>query len=246
MIIDILTLFPEAILGVINTSILKRAIDNNAITINVIDYREYSNKKNKRVDDYSYGGGAGMIIEPQPIVDALRDIKGYEEAHKIITSPIGRTFNQKVAIELSKEEHIIIVCGHYEGIDERIMNYVDEAISVGDYILTGGEIAALAICDSVSRLVPSVLGNEESTVDESFSGDFLEYPQYTRPEEYEGHKVPSVLLSGNHEEIRKWRRFKSLERTYHLRPDLIKEENLTKEDKEFLTLIKKGETRWRK
>jgi tRNA (guanine37-N1)-methyltransferase len=243
MIIDILTLFPDAILGVINTSILKRAIDNNAITINVIDYREYSNKKNKRVDDYSYGGGAGMIIEPQPIVDAIKDIKGYKEAHKIITSPIGRTFNQKVATELSEKEHIIIVCGHYEGIDERIMNYVDEAISVGDYILTGGEIAALAICDSVSRLVPSVLGNEESTVDESFSSDLLEYPQYTRPEEYDGHKVPSVLLSGNHEEIRKWRRFKSLERTYQLRPELIKEENLSKEDKEFLALIKKGETR---
>lgn len=243
MIIDILTLFPDAILGVINTSILKRAIDNNAITINVIDYREHSNKKNKRVDDYSYGGGAGMIIEPQPIVDAIKDIKGYKKAHKIITSPIGRTFNQKVATELSEKEHIIIVCGHYEGIDERIMNYVDEAISVGDYILTGGEIAALAICDSVSRLVPSVLGNEESTVDESFSSDLLEYPQYTRPEEYDGHKVPSVLLSGNHEEIRKWRRFKSLERTYQLRPELIKEENLSKEDKEFLALIKKGETR---
>ena len=243
MIIDILTLFPDAINGVINTSILKRALDKDAIKINVIDYRNYSNKKNKRVDNYSYGGGAGMIIEPQPIVDALHDIKGYEKAHKIITSPVGRVFNQKVATELSKLDHIIIVCGHYEGIDERIMNYVDEAISVGDYILTGGEIAALAICDSVSRLVPDVLGNDESALDESFNDGLLEYPQYTRPETFEGHTVPSVLLSGNHEEIRKWRRFKSLENTYKNRPDLLNEDNLTKEDIIFLEQIKKGETR---
>ena len=243
MIIDILTLFPDAINGVINTSILKRAMDKDAIKINVIDYRSYSNKKNKRVDDYSYGGGAGMIIEPQPIVDAIRDIKGYKDAHKIITSPVGRVFNQNVAKELSKLDHIIIVCGHYEGIDERIMNYVDEAISVGDYILTGGEIAALAIADSISRLVPSVLGNDESALDESFNDGLLEYPQYTRPENFEGYSVPSVLLSGNHEEIRKWRRYKSLENTYKNRPDLINEENLSKEDKIFLEKIKNGETR---
>lgn len=243
MIIDILTLFPEAINGVINTSILKRALDNELLEINVIDYREFSNKKNKRVDDYSYGGGAGMIIEPQPIVDALKSINGYDKAHKIITSPIGRVFNQNVAKELSKLDHIIIVCGHYEGIDERIMHYVDEAISVGDYILTGGEIAALAICDSVSRLVPSVLGNDESTIDESFSDNLLEYPQYTRPEIYDGHEVPSILLSGNHEEIRKWRRFKSIERTYKNRPDLIDEEKLSKEDKKFLDDIKNGATK---
>ena len=246
MIIDILTLFPEAINGVINTSILKRALDNNLLTINVIDYREFSNKKNKRVDDYSYGGGAGMIIEPQPIVDAIRSIDGAKDARKIITSPIGKVFNQEKAKELSKLDHIIIICGHYEGIDERIMNYVDEAISIGDYVLTGGEIAALAICDSVSRLVPSVLGNDESTIDESFTNNLLEYPQYTRPVVYEGLEVPSVLLSGNHEEIRKWRRFKSLERTYLNRPDLINEEKLSKEDKVFLEEIKKGVTRWKK
>lgn len=243
MIIDILTLFPDAINGVINTSILKRALDAGLIKINVIDYREYSNKKNKRVDDYSYGGGAGMIIEPQPIVDAIRDIDGFESAYKIITSPIGRVFNQEVAKELSKIDHIIIVCGHYEGIDERIMNYVDEAISIGDYILTGGEIAALAICDSVSRLVPNVLGNDESAKEESFDDGLLEYPQYTRPEVFDGHKVPDVLLSGNHEEIRKWRRFKSLERTYNNRPELIDEDKLSKEDKCFLKDIKEGKTK---
>lgn len=243
MIIDILTLFPEAIYGVINTSILKRAIDSKLLTINIIDYRTYSKRKNKRVDDYSYGGGAGMIIEPQPIVDALSSIDGYQKARKIITSPVGRVFSQKVATELSKEEHLIIVCGHYEGIDERIMNYVDEAISIGDYILTGGEIAALAICDSVARLVPGVLGNDESSKDESFDEGLLEYPQYTRPEVFDGHEVPSVLLSGNHEEIRKWRRFKALERTYQNRPDLICEEKLSNEDKKFLEEIKNGKTR---
>lgn len=243
MIIDILTLFPEAINGVINTSILKRALDNNIVKINVIDYRTFSNKKNKRVDDYSYGGGAGMIIEPQPIVDAIRSIDGYKSAKKIITSPIGKTFNQEKAKELSELDHIIIVCGHYEGIDERIMNYVDEAVSIGDYILTGGEIAALAICDSVTRLIPSVLGNDESIETESFDDNLLEYPQYTRPETFEGYDVPSVLLSGNHEEIRRWRRFKSIERTYKNRPDLLDEEKLTKEDKKFLEEIKKGVTK---
>lgn len=240
MIIDVLTLFPEAINGVINTSIIKRAIESNLLEINVIDYREYSTKKNKRVDDYSYGGGAGMIIEPQPIVSALRDIKGYEAAHKIITSPVGRVYNQKVAQEYSKLDHLIIVCGHYEGIDERIMDYVDEAVSIGDFILTGGEIAALAILDSVSRLVPDVLGNNESIEIESFDDDLLEYPQYTRPEEFEGKKVPDVLLSGNHEAIRKWRRFKSIELTYKNRPDLLEKANLTKEDLNFLEMIKEG------
>ena len=144
MIIDILTLFKDCIDSYLNSSIVKRAIESGKVTINVIDYREFSQSKSKRVDDYSYGGGAGMIIEPQPIVDALASIKGYKEARKIITSPVGKVFNQRKAQELSKEEHLIIVCGHYEGIDDRIMNYVDEAISIGDYILTGGEIAALA------------------------------------------------------------------------------------------------------
>ena len=242
MIIDVLTLFPEAINGVINTSIIKRAIEGNLITINVIDYREYSEKKNKRVDDYSYGGGAGMIIEPQPIVSALRNIEGFEKAHKIITSPVGRVYNQSVAKEFSRYDHLIIVCGHYEGIDERIMNYVDEAVSVGDFILTGGEIAALAILDSVSRLVPDVLGNNESIEVESFDDGLLEYPQYTRPEVFEDKKVPDVLLSGNHEAIRKWRRFKSLELTYNKRPDLLEKANLTKEDYKFLEMIKEGKT----
>ena len=181
--IDILTLFPEMFDGVINSSISKRALENKLFEVYIHDYREFSRKGNKRVDDYSYGGGAGMIIEVQPVVDCLRSIPGYEKAYKVITTAQAKTYNQKKAVELSKINHLIIICGHYEGIDYRIMNYVDEGISIGDYILTGGEIAALAIYDSVIRLIPNVLGNSESTVDESFSSDLLEYPQYTRPVE---------------------------------------------------------------
>lgn len=243
MVIDVITIFPEMFEGILNNSIIKRAIEKESVIINVHDFREFSLEKHKNVDDTTYGGGNGMLIACQPVVDCLKSISGYSDAYKIITSPCGAVWSQEKALSISKKEHIIIVCGHYEGIDERIMNYVDEAISVGDYILTGGEIAALAICDSVSRLVPSVLGNDESALDESFNDGLLEYPQYTRPEVFEGHAVPSVLLSGNHEEIRKWRRFKSLENTYKNRPDLIDEDKLSKEDKNFLEKIKNGETR---
>lgn len=238
--ITILTLFKEEFYGIINSSIIKRAIENKVCEINIIDYREFSKKRNKRVDDYSYGGGAGMIIEAQPIVDALKSIPNFETIKKIITSPIGKTYNQKKAIELSKENELIIVCGHYEGIDHRIMDYVDEAISIGDYILTGGEIAAMAIIDSIIRLLPEALGNEESKVDESFENNLLEYPQYTRPEVYDGKKVPNVLISGNHENIRKWRRFMALKTTYENRPDLIDKAKLSSEDEEFLVMIKEG------
>lgn len=241
MIINILTLFPEEFTGIINSSIIKRAIDNDICTINVIDYREYSNKKNKRVDDYSYGGGAGMIIEIQPIVDCLKQIPKYQNIKKIITSPTGKMYNQKKAIELSKEKEIIIICGHYEGIDNRITDYVDEEISIGDYILTGGEIAAMAIIDSIIRLLPNALGNDLSSIDESFENDLLEYPQYTRPYDYEGNKVPDVLISGNHEAIRKWRRFMSLKLTYENRPDLLEKATLTEEDREMLQKIKNNQ-----
>lgn len=240
MIVDILTLFPEFFRG-FSSSIIKRAEDNGIVTIRVHNYRDYSVKKSRRVDDYSYGGGAGMIIEVQPIADCLRAIPGYEKAKKIITSPLGSLYSQKKAIELSQVEHMIIVCGHYEGIDARIHDYVDESICIGDYILTGGEIASMVICDSVIRLLPGALGNEESTAGESFAGSLLEYPQYTRPVEYEGKKVPDVLLSGNHEEVRRFRRFQALSNTYHLRPDLLEKAELTNEDRYFLEKIKKGE-----
>lgn len=240
--IDVLTLFPEMFDGFINSSIIKRALEKEKVEIYVRDYRAFSQNKHRKVDDYGYGGGAGMIISVEPVVNCLRSIDGYEQAHKIITSPHGSQYNQQRAIGLSKQKHLIIICGHYEGIDHRIVNYIDEEISVGDFILTGGEIASLAIIDSVVRLLPGVLGNDESHQDESFMEHLLEYPQYTRPEQFENYFVPEVLLSGNHEKIRKWRRFKSLEMTYHKRPDLITKAKLTEEDYKFLELIKQGKS----
>ena len=236
--IDILTLFPEMFSGVISSSIISRAIDKGIIEVKVHDFREFSKKPNKRVDDYSYGGGAGMIIEVQPVLDCLRSIEGYKEAHKILTTPVAETYSQKKAFNLSKKEHIIIICGHYEGIDSRILNFVDEVVSIGDYILTGGELAAMAIFDSVVRLLPNVLGNSLSIEEESFSQNLLEFPQYTRPVTFENMDVPEVLVSGNHENIRKWRRYKSLEATYKYRKDLIEKATLTKED---LLLLKEIE-----
>lgn len=235
--IDILTLFPEMFSGVISSSIISRAIDKGIIEVKVHDFREFSKKPNKRVDDYSYGGGAGMIIEVQPVLDCLRSIEGYKEAHKILTTPVAETYSQKKAFNLSKKEHIIIICGHYEGIDSRILNFVDEVASIGDYILTGGELAAMAIFDSVVRLLPNVLGNSLSIEEESFSQNLLEFPQYTRPVTFENMDVPDVLVSGNHENIRKWRRYKSLEATYKYRKDLLEKATLTKEDLLFLKEI---------
>ena len=240
MIIDVLTLFPE-MFSVLNSSIIKRAVDKETTLIRIHDFREFSKKKSRRVDDYSYGGGAGMIIEVEPVVNCLRSITDYESAKKIITTPIGKTYNQAKAKQLSKEDHIIIICGHYEGIDDRINEYVDEEISIGDYILTGGEIPALVIIDSVVRLLPNVLGNQESINIESFDEMLLEFPQYTRPEIFEHKSVPKVLISGDHEKVRKFRRFKSLERTYHIRPDLLNNATLTKEDLKFIEKIKNGE-----
>ena len=217
---DILTLFPEMIEGIINSSILKRARENKLLEINIIDFREFSTNKHHTVDDYAYGGGAGMLISVEPIHKALVTIPGYEQATKILTTPSGKVFNQQMAIDLSKEEHIIIVCGHYEGIDNRILNYIDEEISIGDYVLTGGEIPALTIVDAVSRLVKGVI-SDDSTVQESFMSGLLEYPQYTRPASYDGHDVPEILLSGHHANIEKWREEKAREITAERRPDLL-------------------------
>lgn len=239
--IDIVTLFPEMFYGIINSSIIKRASEKELIKINIIDFREYTLNKHKKVDDTIYGGGAGMLIQCQPIVDSLKRIEGYEKAHKIITSAQGLTYNQIVAKRLCKEEHIIIICGHYEGIDNRIKNYVDEEISIGDYVLTGGEIASLAIIDSVIRLIPNVI-TDASIVDESFENMLLEYPQYTKPLVFDGYSVPDVLTSGNHEEIRKYRRFESLKNTYQNRKDLLEKAKLNEEDVFLLNLIQNGLT----
>lgn len=234
---DILTLFPEAIEGMIKTSILKRAIEKNIIEVNVINFREYSTNKHSTVDDYAYGGGAGMLISVEPVHLAMKDIPGIENAYKMLTSPGGNVFSQKRAEELSQKDHIVIICGHYEGIDARILDYIDEEISVGDYVLTGGEIPACLLVDSIARLVPGVI-SDDSIVGESFTMGLLEYPQYTRPAVYDGKKVPDILLSGHHANIKKWQRYQALKKTYNVRPEMLEEIELTKEDLKMLEEIK--------
>lgn len=235
--IDILTLFPDLIHAFINESIISRAIQSNKIEINVINFRDYANNKHKKVDDYPFGGGAGMLLGIQPIYDALTSIKSNNKTKVLLTSPQGKTLNQQLVEGLSQDEHLVIICGHYEGIDDRVREYlVDEEISVGDYVLTGGELAALIIVDSVSRLIPDVL-NEESHKNDSFSTRLLEYPQYTRPVEFKGMKVPDVLVSGNHQLIAEYRLKESLRNTYQKRPDLLEKYNLNPQETKFLQEI---------
>lgn len=234
---DILTLFPEMIEGMLNQSILKRAIEKKIIEVNIINFRDFSTNKHSTVDDYAYGGGAGMLISVEPIHLAMKAIPNIDKAYKILTSPSGNVYNQNRAEKLSKLDHIVIVCGHYEGIDNRILDYIDEEISIGDYVLTGGEIPACAIIDSIARLVPGVI-SDESIVGESFTMGLLEYPQYTRPYEYDGKKVPDVLVSGHHANIKKWQRYQSLKKTYEVRPELLGNIALTNEDIKMLEEIK--------
>lgn len=217
---DILTLFPEMFTP-LKESIIGRATENKFLDINLINIRDFSKDKQKHVDDTPYGGGAGMVIKPDVVYDAYNSIEDKENAKVIYLSPKGKTLNQKMVTDLSKEKHLILLCGHYEGIDQRVLDkIVDEEISVGDYVLTGGELPAMVLIDSVSRYVEGVLSND-STKEETFSNDLLEYPQYTRPVEFQDEKVPEILLSGNHQEIEKWRKEKSLEETLKKRPDLI-------------------------
>lgn len=234
---DILTLFPEMIEVMLNQSILKRAIEKKIIEVNIINFRDFSTNKHSTVDDYAYGGGAGMLISVEPIHLAMKTIPNIDKAYKILTSPSGNVYNQNKAEKLSKLDHIVIVCGHYEGIDNRILDYIDEEISIGDYVLTGGEIPACAIIDSIARLVPGVI-SDESIVGESFTMGLLEYPQYTRPYEYDGKKVPDVLVSGHHANIKKWQRYQSLKKTYEVRPELLGNIALTNEDIKMLEEIK--------
>lgn len=218
--IDILTLFPEMFES-LEASLLGKATKKNLLTINIINIRDYSLDKHKKCDDYTFGGGSGMLMTPQPLYDAITSISGYKEAYKIYLSPKGNVFNQNKVKEYSKLEHLILVCGHYEGIDQRIIDLlIDEEVSIGDYVLTGGEIPAMVIVDSVARYIPGVLGNSQSVEDESFSDCNLEYPQYTRPADFMGYKVPEVLVSGNHQEIEKWRKEESEKITNLRRPDL--------------------------
>lgn len=219
--IKVLSLFPKMFDGILNESIIKRAIDDKKVNIDVIDLRSYSKDKHNKVDDTIYGGGAGMLIKCEPVFDAIDDLKT-KNTKVIMLSPDGVKYNQEKAYELSKEKNIILLCGHYEGFDERINTVVDEKISIGDYVLTGGEIPAMAIIDSVTRLLPGVI-NEESHLNDSFNNDLLDYPQYTKPKEYRGMKVPDVLLSGDHKKIDEWRREEQIKKTKKQRPDLLKE-----------------------
>ena len=216
---DVLTLFPEMFES-LNKSIIGKAIEKHIININLINIRDFSKDKHKKVDDTPYGGGAGMVIRPDVVYDAYESVKT-EDTKVIYLSPKGTKLNQKKVVELSKEDHLILLCGHYEGIDQRVIDeIVDEEISIGDYVLTGGEIPAMVLIDSISRYVDGVISND-SVEEESFTNNLLEYPQYTRPEEFHGKKVPEVLISGHHENIRKWRQEKSIEITKKKRPDLL-------------------------
>ena len=231
--ISVLTLFPE-MFSIFDNSIIGRARENGIVNMEFFNIRDYTLNKHKKVDDYPYGGGAGMVMAAQPIVDTIRECKKNNKGKVIFLGPRGKTFNQEMAKELSKEDELIFLCGHYEGIDERAYKHIDMEISLGDFILTGGEMAAVPVIDSVLRLVPGVLGKEESYMEESYSHGLLEYPQYTRPEEYEGDRVPKVLLSGHHENIRKWRRKQSLIITKERRMDLYEKVKLSKEDIKIL------------
>lgn len=230
---DILTLFPE-MFEAVKQSVIGKAIEKQLIQINLINIRDFSKDKHKKVDDTPYGGGAGMVMMPDVVYDAYSSIQNKENAKVIYLSPKGKVLNQEKVLELSKQEHLILLCGHYEGIDQRVIDeIVDEEISIGDYVLTGGEIPAMVLVDSVSRYIQGVL-KQESTQEESFTNNLLEYPQYTRPEEFHGQKVPEVLLSGHHENIRKWRRLQSLLVTKERRSDLFKKITLSKEDIKLL------------
>lgn len=217
--IDILTLFPHMFDGFLTESIIKRAIDEKYVTIETINFRDYSTDSHKRVDDYSFGGGAGMILAPQPIFDCIESIRT-DDSYVILLTPQGKTYTQSMAHELSKKNHLIFICGHYEGFDERIRTLADIELSIGDYVLTGGELASMVIADSVVRLLDGVI-TKESHMNDSFENNLLDYPVYTKPQDFRGMKVPEVLLSGHHENIRKYRCEEQLKRTLERRPDLL-------------------------
>ncbi|OIJ13187.1 tRNA (guanosine(37)-N1)-methyltransferase TrmD [Anaerobacillus alkalilacustris] len=240
---DILTLFPEMFTGVLGHSILKRAEEKKIVNYNVVDFRTFSKDKHQRVDDYPYGGGGGMVLTPQPVFDAIEEITKQSRCEKrrvILLCPQGERYSQKKAEELAQCDQLIFICGHYEGYDERIREHlVTDEISIGDYVLTGGELGAMVIIDSVTRLLTGVLGNETSAITDSFSSGLLEYPHYTRPVDFRGLKVPDVLLSGHHENIEQWRHKQALKRTFERRPDLLNERKLSEKERDWIQSIKK-------
>lgn len=239
--IELLTLFPSFFDNLNDFSIIGRALEENIISINSVNIRDFSKDKHKRVDDYSYGGGPGMVMTAEPIFDAIESVKS-GKSKTIFLSPQGKQLSQEIVNDLSKEEHLIFLCGHYEGIDNRIIsNYIDMEISIGNYVLTGGEIPALVLIDSITRLLPGVLTNEESFTNESHYNGLLEHPQYTRPQEFLGHKVPDILLSGNHKKIEEWREYQSIKTTLEKRPDLLDEICLNERQHKILKEIMNSE-----
>jgi tRNA (guanine37-N1)-methyltransferase len=241
--IDVLSLFPSMFQGIFGESILKKASEKQAVSYNVVNFREHSDNKHGQVDDYPYGGGAGMVLKPQPIFDAVDSLKGEIDTKPrvILMCPQGERYTQAKAEELAKEEHLIIICGHYEGYDERIREHVvTDEISIGDYVLTGGELGAMVVIDSVVRLLPGVLGNEDSPILDSFSSGLIEHPHYTRPADFRGMKVPDELISGNHRLIEEWRERESLRRTFERRPDLLENRSLSDEQKQWIEEWKKS------
>lgn len=243
----VMTLFPEMIERAMGESITGRAIKAGHISVNAVNIRDFANNKHNRVDDYPYGGGAGMVMQAEPVYQCYESICrsiGNSRPRVVFMTPQGHTFNQQIAEELSREEDLILLCGHYEGIDERVLEkIVTDNVSIGDYVLTGGELPALVVMDTISRLVPGVLNNGMSAVKESFSDNLLEYPQYTRPEEWMGEKVPPVLLSGHHKNIAAWYREQSILRTAKNRPDLLEKAELTEKERQWLIQQLEGEER---
>ena len=246
--IDILALFPEVFQALFSFGIFQRAVDRKLISVNVHNIRDYTHDKHHTVDDYAFGGGAGMVLKPEPVFEAVAsvksDISGGEEPGElsvVLLTPQGRLFSQQIALELAKYNNLILICGHYEGIDERVREYlVTDEISIGDYVLSGGELAAMVVVDAVVRLLPGVLGSPDSPLEDSHSNGLLEYPQYTRPAVYRDWSVPQVLLSGNHAQIAKWRREQVIQRTLQRRPELLDRANLSLEEKQLVSRLKQS------
>lgn len=238
--ISALTIFPK-MFDSLNESLIGKAQEKKLVNLNVVDFRDFADNKHNTVDDSPYGGGAGMLLQAQPILDAYSDIDKKQPGKKrvILLDPAGKTFNQEIAKDFATADHLVFICGHYEGYDERVKSIVTDEVSIGDYVITGGELAAMIMIDATLRFVPGVLGNNISAYDDSFSNDLLEFPQYTRPADFRGMKVPDVLLSGNHELIRQWRLKESLKKTYNKRPDLLEKHTFTNEEEKLLRQIKR-------
>ncbi len=240
--IDVITIFPEMIANGIGYSVVKRAQENGLLNVVIHDLRDFAHNQHRSVDDYCYGGGAGMLMKPEPLFGAIESIPLDDSTKIVLLSPQGELLTQDMARRLSLLDHLILICGHYKGVDERVRQaLITGEISIGDYVLSGGEIPALVVIDAVSRLIPGVLGNYESAQDDSFTEGILDCPRYTRPAEYQGMRVPEVLLSGDHERIRKWQRQQAIMRTFHRRPELLENVPLSDEDLEFLNTLEEGE-----